>query len=389
MIRFVFVGFLAAGLTLPLSAGAQSSPFWGPLQPGKYSAGVDVVAVEDLSRAPASSGAALATTPRGRQIRMAIWYPAKPRDAKRALTLAQLAAQICEKRPTDLETVDQCWPEFKQLLTDSQNAAAATDALARLAALPTASHNRAPHAGRFPVVLFDTGMNGPASFYFSLAEFLASHGYVAVCIPSNGLEPGKPNGFDMRGLETKTLDIAAAINALPRLPYADPAKIALAAWSVGGASAALAQMRSSLVAAFISLDGATTYKYGWDMMQQSPFFDLARATVPHLQFTGKLPNRFNVPRDFSYFEKIQSQEAYSAEVEGFNHSHFFAQGGVLQFAAQQTPAAAEFWSSHAAYSRVLLAFLDAFVKDDAAARALLEKPTAQDASRITLRRRAP
>ncbi len=385
MFRFVSAGLLAAGLTLPSPAVAQSSPFWGPLQPGKYGVGVDVLTAEDLSRAPASTSAAHATAPRGRQIRMAVWYPTQQRDAKRTLTLAQLAAQICEKRPTDLETVDQCWPELKQLLTDPQ---AGTDVLTRLAAMPTASRLRAPHAGRFPVIVFDTGMNGPASFYFSLSEFLASHGYVAVCIPSFGLEPGKPNGFDMRGLETKTLDIAAAINALPRLPYADPAKIALAAWSVGGASAALAQMRSGLVSAFISLDGATTYKYGWDMMQQSPFFDLARATVPHLQFTGKQPNRFNVPRDFSYFEKIQSKEAYAAEVEAFNHSHFFAQGGVLQFAGQQTPAAAEFWSSHAACSRVLLAFLDAFIKGDAAARTRLEKPAAEDAARITLRRRA-
>lgn len=386
--RFLICSLLC-GAALVVAAVAADSPFWGDLVPGKYAAGFRVAVEYDFARAPLPAAAGESAPAKGREVQLAIWYPAgSAARGARPMELATLAEKLCGPAAEALALMERCWGDMRAVLGESIGNSRVQETLRGLSKHPTAAVLNAPPApGRFPVVFFDSGMNGPASFYFALAEYLASHGYLAVSIPSRGLAPGKPLGFDIRGVETKVLDLAVAINTLSKAPGADAERIAVAAWSVGGASTALAQMRSAAVKAVVSLDGATGYKYGWDLLQQSHFFDLSRTIAPYLHFTGKLPNRFEVPKDFSYFTAVQTADSYLAEVESLNHAHFFAPGGVLPFAEKQMPHSEDFWASNRAVARLTLIFLDAFVKGDGAARRLIEALPSDVSARIALKKK--
>ncbi len=53
-------------------------------------------------------------------------------------------------------------------------------------------------------------------------------------------------------------------------------KLVFVSWSGGGVSQALLQMQNTDVDAILSLEGATGYEYGRDLMKQSPWFDLKK-----------------------------------------------------------------------------------------------------------------
>jgi dienelactone hydrolase len=212
------------------------------------------------------------------------------------------------------------------------------------------------------VVVFDGGLTSDALTYVPLNEYLASHGFIVISLPSLPNAEDKPLAFDVAGVESKTRDILTVLQQFDRVPNADTGRIAVAAWSVGGVSTALAQMQNDKVRAVLSLDGGMGYDYGPPLAKQSSLYDVKKAMVPYLHVTGMKPNPYNVPKDFAFFAELPSRQTYLAELQNVNHSHFTVQGGAVAYVGDRSDAAIQFWAANEHLARFALLFLNDFVK---------------------------
>src|SRR5688572_22606212 len=161
-------------------AGAQA-PLWGRLEAGAHAVGFTTLGVYDRAR-PCVPHRARGVDPcaraPGRQVRVALWYPARrgAGGAMRHLDYAQLDGDA-----VDLGLTGAARAELGRRVYEGRLAELGGDT-ARLAerappvyALPVAARAVAPAAaGRFPLVVFP----GFPSAQTVLAEYLASHGYV-------------------------------------------------------------------------------------------------------------------------------------------------------------------------------------------------------------------
>ena len=234
-----------------------------------------------------------------------------------------------------------------------------------------------------PMIVFDGGLRSDALSYVVLAEFLASHGYVCISLPSLPLAGGKPLTFDEAGIRAKAQQVVRVSRLSASLPGADITRMAFAGWSVGGVSTAIAARHTSGVRALISLDGGLGYDYG-PPIAQAVLGNGSIASVPVLHVTGTAPNRHPVPKTFEVFERAGTAPVYRAEIDGLEHSHFVVHGGVVSFAGDDSPPALAFWRGNAALSRIVLLFVQAFLDDQVPAHdfAVRARTVAPDTARI-------
>ena len=269
-----FGALLVAGVVL--SGGLATAAYLavpaptGPLPVGRASA-----LILDEARADVWAGAA------GRQLALTAWYPAEA--GTRAATAGYL--------PDD------------ERLREGLIASGELDALAvvALGAVRTSSHVDAAVAGgqeRYPVVVLSPGNATNVGFYASLAEDLASRGYVVLGVDhpyqvaAVVLEDGSIATYrgDMPGaatpeaslrakIEERVLDIATVLQrieaggmGLPALDgRLDPDRVAVIGHSNGGLAAVETCRRLARVAACVNVDGqAAGGAFGVDVTAAAP-----------------------------------------------------------------------------------------------------------------------
>lgn len=311
---------------------------------------------------------------RGRPMQMFIWYPAEAaKNSPRVRYEEYLYLNDTDSEPWQ-------WREERKqavLQSHAQELEPFKDELKTLLNVQTAASKDAKVAkGKFPVVIFGAGGGTGGHVYSVLCEYLASHGYVAVAYTALGLQRGERWPFDMRGIETQMRDLMFIINHAHRLPYADLDKLAFASWSVGGVAQALLQMQNSDVDALLSLDAATGYEYGRDLLRQSPWFDLKKMSVPYLHMHGELPPRYNVPKNFEYYDSLAVAEAYVLSFKKLLHADFISSYGVAQHTLVKTERNAEAIASYKIVCQYALIFLNAYLKDDKSAKEFLRQTPA-------------
>ncbi len=331
--------------------------------PGPHAAGFVTLDATDAAR-PFEDAAP-------RRVRILLWYPARPGsgagvrfgDYVDANALPDSAGRVTEAERSRVRT------ELRESLRRIPGFDDA--ALDRLLARPAGARRNLPRSpGRYPLVLFGTGLTAPSYLYSTMGEWLATHGYVAAAIPSPPPRAGAEHSFDQRGVLYQLEDLQLAYNALQADPSVSDGKSAVAAWSVGGIATALFAMRNPRIAAVLSLDAATGYQYGKDLLEASPHFDPARATFAYLHVADSLATR-QVAKNFEYFEKHHRGPALLGEMPELRHAQFTSLWG---WQAGEVVPAADTADSRAAYARLCeasLAFLDGYVKESAPARVRL------------------
>ena len=204
MRRFLLSLLAASALVTTRASGQRTDRprLWGTLEPGHYAVGFRQLLLRDVTRpAVAAEDGGRVTSERGRQMQIAIWYPARP-TTRRAMTYGEYIDRLSQE--LDFGTID----ESKRRLAERKfielpaglggDTAALRRALPRLRALPTAARlDVAPATGRFPLVLFQE-YRAPASNSI-LAEYLASHGYVVASPTLKGTYDAAPE-TSVRGL---------------------------------------------------------------------------------------------------------------------------------------------------------------------------------------------
>ncbi|HEX7240166.1 MAG TPA: dienelactone hydrolase family protein [Longimicrobiaceae bacterium] len=347
--------------TLPLApapAGAQAPPLWGGVAPGPHAVGFRVEQRFDPARSREGSE-------RGRPVRVALWYPARPAGARLTLRgYARLLAGPGEERRALSFPTDEAGPP-----------AARVDSLL---ALRTYAAAGAPAAtGRHPLVVLGMGWSYESPLMqVVLAEYLVSRGYVVAAPVLAGTRSPEVR-VDAADLETAVRDLEQAAVWARTLPGVDPERLAVAGFDLGGMAAALLAMRDARVDAVVSLDsGILSDRLMRELMRPSPFYALDRLRAPLLHATR--PREENLARglgeDLAVFDSAGAAPRYLLRVPGMRHADFALWGmveGVL-------PA---FWGSvegnpapkHAALLLRVGRFLDAWVRGDAGARAALDR----------------
>lgn len=218
--------------------------------------------------------------------------------------------------------------------------------------------NSNPVTARFPLLIISSGLRTGAFVQTMLAEYLAGHGYIVVTVPSLGINDREPTPFDLTGVDMQTRDMEVILNELHDDEHIDFNNIGLIAWSVGGVSTALLQMKNQDIGAILSLDGGTGYQYGFDMLNLSPFSNFKKVDIPYLHMHG-LKNKYNVPKNFGYYDSLSRNDAYLIEFKNFDHYHFTSIGNILNLIKDRDD---EIVQNYRAAVDVATVFLNAYLK---------------------------
>ena len=329
-------------------------------------------------RLPADWSGREATGETARPMQLAIWYPARPGAGATPLSFGEyvdVAMSIFgaagalpdggggARSPLGfLESEGPLRPYFPSGVPDS--------AVRRIRATPTAAVRDAPAAsgGGFPVVLSLT--LSPAMEHSVRFEYLASHGYVVVAMPWLGTSPAyfSRGEWTPAAIQAMAQDMGFAYARARTLPFADVRRLA---WLGAMTPAGLAfQTQTGLLDALVSTEGFFDAP-----MDRVPGYDVVMLHVPVLSVLSG-----EARQDSSTLLAMRYAERHLAVVRALDHA------GTYQFRRIARPerAAAEH-RDYDAMSRYALAFLDAHVKGDAAARARLALPPAELAAALGTR----
>ncbi len=374
--RLPLAAALLLGLTaaLPARAAAQAPPLWGELRPGPHAVGYRVEWIRDPARAWGDSAAP-------RPIQVSLWYPAAMRAGAPRMRLRDYAHLLGA-------------PEGRALRTDAERRAAERRALAvpgppgtpgarydTLMALEALAGHAAPAApGRFPAVVLGMGWSYESPLaQVVLAEYLASRGYLVAAATLAGTRSPLVT-VGAADLETEVRDLEQVLARVRGLPGADAGRSALVGFDLGGMAATLLAMRRPETDAVVSLDsGILSNRLMRDLMRPSPFYRLDRLRMPLLHATRTREENLarGLGEDRAVFDSAAGPR-WLLRVRGMRHADFAIHGmveGVLP--AFWGPVQGAPHRGHAATLRLVAAFLDAHVKGDAEARALLGRDPAE------------
>ncbi|MGH9320379.1 MAG: hypothetical protein ACRD3V_10920, partial [Vicinamibacteria bacterium] len=297
-----------------LALALSLSALWGDLESGPYRVGFEQVESFDHSRP-----FRLTEETRARPITMSIWYPAESSESSAAVTFGRY-----------VDGADGREAFTRRLVTYGFSLS-----MAELEALffsPTAAREKARRAsGRFPLILFGTALTGPFYLNTVLCEYLASHGYVVVAIPSLPARDDVEAGYDLWAIDAQMRDMEFVIQEMhdyPEMAELGERSLGLVAWSLGGAAQAVLSMKNPDVGAVVSLDAATGYAYGEKLLEKSLFFEPSRATASFLHATDSRESA-EVPKSFRYFDDIVRGPSFLLTLEGATHAEFTSIGTLV------------------------------------------------------------
>jgi dienelactone hydrolase len=370
----------AAGAADSAATGA-ASPFVFSNEPGPYPVGVQIKSHYDYGRVYLPAFDLVTGQPetheRARPIQALTWYPARARG--KPLTWRDYVAT----RPT--EDAPYLSAAEVQRAVDADIAgsmAGLSPAIARqvLAQPMWASKDAPAAAGKFPVVIYAPGHSGSATENVDLCEYLASHGYIVIASRSMGARTQSMTE-DLEGLEAQAGDIAFLIGQAHGMPQADMSRIAVVGFSWGGMANVLAAARDDRIRALVSLDGAvrkyTQYVDGGK--DAAKYVSPARLAVPMLfvgsghesveaMVKGKAKIDYSLLNQMTYADMtivtmrpLVHLDFMSSALRIFNDKHFD------EYSRDEVSMA------HSWTARYVERFLDAYLKNDVAAMAFLDK----------------
>ncbi|HYO75698.1 MAG TPA: alpha/beta fold hydrolase [Thermoanaerobaculia bacterium] len=244
-----------------------------------------------------------------RAIYVQAWYPARPAVDAKPLLYGQYVDGYEARRATTLEIHQYAAKKY----------GAPADAPQKLFASTTNAFKDAPAGvGSFPLIVYGGGAGNVTDENATLAEYLASHGFVFVSVPAMGASSNAIT-LDAAGLETQTRDLEVARDYARRIANADQQRVIAGGFSWGGASAIAFANRQPDVRAVFMLDSSTTSKRYGSFVAGAPFFDIARFTMPVLDL-----HRQDEAVTYDVLDRYRYAERFSFEMREPNHIDFNA-----------------------------------------------------------------
>ena len=350
---------------------AQSSnprrPLWGDLTSGPYAVGFKVTYRLDRSRTWDPTPDSIAAGEPSRPIRVSVWYPARPARAARPMPYRGYLMLTAPNRHFSrlnamIERADVT-PMRDFIFRGSDSL------FQKLLASPTAAFANAPAAaGRFPVIGYSAGYNNRSHDNSVLAEYLASYGFIVVTVPQLGTAATRLTlRINPVDLETQTRDLELAIGEVLAGPNAEPRKLGLMGYSMGGVVALLLAARNPNVDAIVGLDPSIRAPRFVELVTRAPQFEPRNIRAPLLSLQSGNASEASA-QDTTVVHALRFADRYVALVGNAAHGDFsdFAAYADLFGLDVQGRTAVEARQSHAAVSKAVLAFFQSVLRGDSA-----------------------
>ena len=345
---------LTFGSLLAITSAAlhaqNTSPLHGALRAGSHAVGFRTIAFHDASR--------------DRPLVAHVWYPAAA-GAGPAMTFAEATVAHLEGRPApELRQREEATRQFFVQFGGLSDAA-----WTRLMATPLLARRNAPPAtGRFPLLI---GMLRPLSTTVT-NEYLASHGYVIAMVhgdPPTATEAGA-------ALEVGSRDMEFAIPEMRKLAFVDARALAAFGFSGAGFSQILLAMRHPQMQAVCDLESALFDDNILWSLARGYGYDVAALRVPFLHtYSVPLSARENRIADFERM-RYSTRYRYLVDAPGIHHWDFATEGmaaSVMGVRGENGPRLQQVFETT---NRYVLAFFDAYLRQDARALAFLRRDPA-------------
>jgi dienelactone hydrolase len=368
-------------LFLPLFLGAaactgQASNFAPPNPPGAHGVGLRVVQQYDHARVYRQkidlTNGRPATGARMRPLQTLIWYPAKTKPGERLhyQDYGRLAATetVFARSAADIDH------EVAVALEENYPDLSAGQRRSEMAQAMLAQRDAPAAPGSFPVVIYAPGSSSSAQENADLCEYLASHGYIVLATPSMGAGT-RSMTIDLEGAEAQAADISFLAGYAATLAQADSTRIAVLGYSMGGLANVLAAARDDRIGALVALDGSVRYHAG--IAQAAAYATPERLALPMLYMGGKpstaeAMNRNKQVPTYSLLNQMKYADLYNVTMYTMEHAAF--QSESLRLGPEQRfgeYSRAEAALAYGWMEKYVLAFLNAYLKDDAKALAFL------------------
>ena len=358
-------------------ASSQTSIFQFLQKPGPYPVGFKVVNQYDRSRTYSSSPkdpSKSSISESARPLQTLIWYPSLKSTAKPMTVGGYTQLADTEVNFGDPDEKENRW---RPLLKTSFN-------------IPLwAVWEAKPANGRYPILIYAPSDSSVSWENADLCEYLASHGYVVLASPSIGAST-RDMTDDLDGINAQVGDISFLITYAGSLSNTDLSEVAVVSWSWGGISGLFASARDHRIDALVEMDGSMRYYPG--LVKRAGDVHPERMTIPLLCFTRNvsledLENDGVPPADKDGPNVLNAWihgDLLKANMLGMAHPEFssmfqrresaqrFVENQVADYGREDAN------TSYAWVARYTLNFLDAYLKHDASAKAVLEKTPAEN-----------
>jgi len=360
---------------------------WDALQPGPRAVGFRLTKVYDQSRIfhsnPEFRGLEK-TAETARLIRLYLWYPAQAagRESLRLRDYVRMAAEDFELLSTGAAPADKDLPLPVQLAKGMSE----EKRLRLLDGRTTAVENPQPLAGPFPLIILGQGLfyESPLSL-FTLAEYLASQGYVVATCPLMGTYSRLVNR-NVIDLETQVRDMEHVLAQARALPFVDKERTGVVGYDLGGMAGLLLAMRNPWVKAMVSLDTGILYPTSFGLPASSPSYQESRFAIPWLMMTQDrfVPKNPAAEKQDSLFDRKTAGDSYLLLCRTENHGDFTAYAAL-----GMENAVPGYWGPikgnprllHDTICRLSGRFFDGYLKNDARALEELRQDPGQAALR--------
>lgn len=307
------------------------------------------------------------TTERGRPLQILTWYPAtKPGTPLRYADY--LATRLTETTFTLTPEQIKAGVARQEAALTRRRGPEGAEAFTRPV---VATADAPPASGSFPLVIYAPGAGGSADENADLCEHLASHGYVVVAATSLGATD-KTIEYAMAGVEPQVRDLQFLLGYAHTIPSVDRQRIAVVGWSWGGMANVFAAARDGRIGAIVSFDGTREPA----LTKQ---IDVRRLTAPWLYFsrtpdTISQINQSGIDTTWSLLNEARYAPVTQVILYPFQHADFTsARFHEASDKAYADYSRAEVREAYGVMVRFTHAFLEAHLKGEATARAILDK----------------
>lgn len=309
-----------------------------------------------------------------RPMSISLWFPAKKNITSKKVQVIDYMRILKQEEEWDFLPDDQLlnWfayhntPQNRKHLTEKTKAFLNTN----------------PIEEKFPVVVYAASLEASSIENFAICEYLASHGYVVISTSSKGTESRWTEKNPIKEIETQTRDLEFLLQEVSRMKNVDLERIATMAFSFGGLSNVLLQMKNKNIKAIVSLDG--TIRYNYKTLQQSPYENIKKVTVPFIHMAQK-----EIPEDiiksdninpelnykFEFYDQLTHSDAYKLRFHDLTHMNFSSLDILLRKRDdRQDKSDEKILNSYRLVAEYSLQFLNGYLRNDKSAIAFLKKP---------------
>jgi tetratricopeptide (TPR) repeat protein len=351
----------------------SQTTFFDKIKPGPHPVGFQTTYQYDYSRSYQPKynydGQPEAENP-ARLMQIAVWYPASTAPSDKHMKLEeylQLSYQEDSPAPLSEDIKNQLAKELEAYQFEGK----------KVGSLKTLAFKEAqPLSGKFPVILYAPSLSASVAENFILCEYLASHGFVVASVPAKGTYSNDMQSGDLEDIETQYQDLAWLLNFIHSFPNADPGKVGVAGFSIGGLSNVVLALKNMHIDAVISLDGSIASVGYLEDMKDQYYFQPERMRAAFCQISKNKNNPDTNPSTF--LDQVKFADTHLFRFADLAHQDFNTYSIFFNYLFTNNVEGEKAIDAYPMLCRLNLEFFNTYLKNDEQSLNFLTAPPSQN-----------